>query len=109
MKSVLVVEDYADLRSAIGDALARGHYACDCVSSDEDAIARLRDRHYSVILLSPRIPISNDPVIHFLQEHQPEQMSKIVLMTDPDTAPAAYRSLVKPFNREELLRQMPRE
>lgn len=107
-KQVLVIEDYADLRLAIGDALARGHYECDCVASAEDAILKLRTNHYAVILLSPHLPIADDRVIHFIRENQPGEAGKIILMTDPEVTEPPYGMLTKPFNKEQLLRSLPR-
>jgi DNA-binding response OmpR family regulator len=105
--SVLVVEDYADLRSAIESTLVRGDYACDTVDSGEAAVSMLRDHHYEAILLSPRLPIANDPVMHFLEEFQPDELTKVVLMFNPggedDPDPDHCRVLTKPFNRQELL------
>jgi DNA-binding response OmpR family regulator len=105
--SVLVVEDYADLRSAIASALAKGDYACDTADCGETAVDMLRDHRYTAILLAPRLPISSDPVVHFLEEFQPEEMGNVVLMTAPsddaDPDPGRCRVLTKPFNRQELL------
>lgn len=104
--TVLVVEDYPDLRFAIADTLSREHYDCDCVGTSDAAIAKLREHRYEVILLAPRLPISSDPVMHFLQEHQPGEMPKVVLMTDPGVV-SDCRTLSKPFNPSELLGKLP--
>jgi DNA-binding NtrC family response regulator len=108
--SVLVVEDYADLRSAIVTTLVRDAFVCDQVTTSAQAIAKLRSRHYSAILLSPTLPISSDPVMHFLVEEQPDEVAKVILMTEPGNAEAAgdpdCRHLSKPFNHEQLLAQL---
>ncbi|HEV7922902.1 MAG TPA: hypothetical protein VGR02_19115 [Thermoanaerobaculia bacterium] len=109
--TVLVVEDYADLRSAIAATLMRGgEYACHTVRSAEAAVDLLRDHHYDTILLAPRLPISSDPVMHFLASTQPAELPKVVLMTDDDSdePPPATRVLSKPFNHEELLAEVAR-
>jgi DNA-binding response OmpR family regulator len=103
--SVLVVEDYADLCSAIVGTLSRRKYECESAQTPEDAIVKLRAHRYETILLAPRLPITADPVMHFLHEHQPDQVSNVVLMTAPDddpTDPDACRVLSKPFNPDEL-------
>jgi DNA-binding response OmpR family regulator len=105
VQKVLVVENYADLNSAITSALPDD---CNCTSvrTSEEAILRLREGHYEVILLAPRLPIQDDPVMHFLHEYQPEEIAKVILMTDPGDADGSgedCRVLVKPFNREELV------
>jgi len=104
VQKVLVVENYADLNSAITAALPND---CNCTSvrTPEEAIVKLRAEHYEVILLAPRLPIKDDPVIHFLHENQPEEIAKVILMTDPDADASGEncRVLVKPFNRDELV------
>lgn len=107
--SVLVVEDYADLASTIVAALVRRDYTCDKVATSEAAVALLRDHHYDTILLAPRLPISDDPVMHFLASTQPGELPKVVLMTsgDSDEAPGT-RVLSIPFNDEELFAEVGR-
>jgi DNA-binding response OmpR family regulator len=88
--------------------LARGEYDCESVNTAEAAILKLREHHYETILLAPRLPIRTDPVMHFLHEHQPEQVHNVVLMTspevddDPADEPDDCRVLAKPFNNEQL-------
>lgn len=106
---MLVVEDYADLRSAIAQTLVRKDYACDAASSTDEAIGMLRQRHYGAILLSPRLPIKDDPVLQFLETSQPEELSKVILMRDPsldDEDDSDCRSLLKPFNNDELFSKL---
>jgi DNA-binding response OmpR family regulator len=101
---ILVVEDYADLNSAIAAAVPDD---CNCTSAHTsgEAIDKLRANHYEVILLSPRLPIQDDPVMHFLHEFQPGELPKVILMTDPDADSSSEdcRVLLKPFNRAELV------
>jgi DNA-binding response OmpR family regulator len=108
--SVLVVENYPDLCSAIVDTLARSEYACESAATAEDAIVKLREHHYEAILLAPCMPIRSDPVMRFLTESQPGEVHKVILMTDPpigeETDPEDCRVLVKPFNNEQLFAQL---
>ena len=105
VQQILVVEDYADLNSAITAALPGEEYRCTSVRTPEDAIGKLRANHYEAILLAPRLPITEDPVMHFLHEHQPEEIQKVILMMAPDGEAEGEecRVLLKPFNREELV------
>ena len=106
--SVLVVEDYADLRSAIEATLVRRDYACDVAASVDDAIVRLRDGQYEAILLAPTLPIKDDRVIRYLADNRPGELWKVILMTDPPEAfENRYRVLAKPFNDEELFAKLP--
>lgn len=102
--TVLVIEDYEDLRLAIADALHRSHYGCDAVKSPEDAIVMLRDHEYAAILISPKLPISDDPVVHYLAKHRPGDMGKVIVMSDPATPTGNCRGLLeKPFTSEQLI------
>ena len=103
VQQILVVEDYADLNSAITAAVP-DDYNCTSAHTSGEAIDMLRANHYEVILLSPRLPIQDDPVMHFLHEFQPAELAKVILMTDPDTDSSSEdcRVLLKPFNRDEL-------
>ena len=109
VQKVLVVENYADLNSAITSALPED-CTCTSVRTPEEAIVRLRAEHYEVILLSPRLPIQDDPVMHFLHQYQPEEIAKVILMTDPETDATGEdcRVLVKPFERDELVAKVTR-
>ena len=101
--SVLVVEDYADLRSAIVNALERHDCTCDSASSSEDAVIMLRDREYDAILIAPKLPIVDDPVIHYLAENRPGDMRKVIIMSDPATPTGDCGTLLeKPFTNEQL-------
>jgi DNA-binding response OmpR family regulator len=108
--SVLVVEDYTDLRAAIVDTLVRQEYVCESATTAEEAIVKLRAHHYEAILLAPRLPIKNDPVMRFLHDSQPEELRKVILMTSPDveedTDPDDCPVLAKPFNNEQLFARL---
>jgi DNA-binding response OmpR family regulator len=108
--SVLVVEDYDDLCAVIIHTLARRQYACESATTSEDAIGKLKTKHYGAILLAPRIPIKDDPVMRFLHESQPDCVRNVILMTspgyEPEQNPHACRVLPKPFNHDELLEQL---
>ena len=101
--SILVVEDYEDLREAIASALSRAEYECDCAKSSEDAIVKLRDHDYAAILIAPKLPIADDPVIHYLAANKPGEMRKVIVMSDPDTATAGCALLEKPFTHADMI------
>ena len=103
---MLVVENYTDLRSVIVSALVRKNYDCESATTTEEAVEKLRHHHYSAILLAPTLPITSDPVMHFLHEEQPGEVSKVILMTDPEDETTDCPTIVKPFNAEQLLRSL---
>jgi DNA-binding response OmpR family regulator len=104
--SILVVEDYVDLRNTIADLLTRNNWVCDSVDID-GAVEKLRSCHYEMILLGPRLSIADDPVLHYLAEYEPGELAHVVVMTNPvteDESPdARCQVLPKPFSMEELL------
>lgn len=108
--SVLLVEHYADLCSAIRETLERREYSCDSAANSDDAIGKLRAKHYETILLSPTLPIQDDPVLRFLHDSQPGELPKVVLMTSPgiddETDTGECRILRKPFNNEQLFARL---
>ena len=104
--NILVVEDYADLRTALVSALVRAHYTCDCVGSSEDAVEKLREHKYGAVLLATRLPIADDPVVRYLHAEDSTGRTKVIVMSEPDQATDDYRSLVKPFNYEQLFKTL---
>jgi DNA-binding NtrC family response regulator len=107
---VLVVEDYADLRRTITEALERHEYSCASASSSEAAVVMLEDHDYEAILISPKLPVSDDPVVHYLMENRPADMSKVIVMSDPSTPTGPCRALLeKPFTNQQLLQIVERK
>ena len=108
--SVLVVENYADLRSAILAALARHDVLCDGALTPQEAIEKLATHDYSTILLAPTLPIRDDAVMRYLADNRPADLSKVVLMREPDDAEADAgsdcRLLLKPFGSDELFAEV---
>ena len=109
--SVLVVENYADLRSAILAALARHDVVCDSALDPADAVAKLTANDYQTILLAPTLPIRSDAVMRYLADHRPADLAKVVLMREPDDADddaseQDCRMLLKPFGSEELFAEV---
>jgi len=105
-QNVLVVEDYADLRSALVSALHRAHYTCDDVASSDEAVAMLREHQYGAVLLATRLPITEDPVVRYLLAEDASHRTKVIVMTDTEQSTEDYRSLTKPFNNEQLVAKL---
>ncbi|HEX6159653.1 MAG TPA: response regulator [Thermoanaerobaculia bacterium] len=107
--TVLIVEEYTDLCSAIAATLTRGEYTCSSATTVEEAIDKLQAQHYDSILLAPRLPIQDDPVMHFLHEQQPDEVCKVILMTEPEIEEIEAQEcpiLQKPFNHEQLFARL---
>lgn len=104
--NVLVVEDYADLRAALVSALHRAEYTCDDVANSADAIEKLQAHQYGAVLLATRLPIADDPVVRYLMTEDAQHRTKVIVMAEPDQQTDDYRSLMKPFNNDELVAQL---
>jgi DNA-binding response OmpR family regulator len=102
-QNVLVVEDYEDLRVALVMALRRAHYTCDVVENSADAVLKLREHQYGAVLLATRLPIADDPVVRYLLIEDAQHETKVIVMAEPDQQTDDYRSLMKPFNNDELV------
>ena len=106
--AVLIVEDYPDLRLALSETLQRHAYTCDCALSVDEALLKLQQGEYAAILIAPTIPIKDDRIVRYIRENRPSDVNKLILMTDPpdsDDDPR-YRTLTKPFNNEQLFREL---
>jgi CheY-like chemotaxis protein len=106
-RSILVIEDYPDLRDTIIEVLSQNDCVCESAGSAE-AIAKLAAKRYGTILLAPRLAIQGDPVLHYLMENQPGELEHVVVMQNPvrddDESPdERCHVLMKPFSRAELL------
>lgn len=106
-RSVLVVEDYPDLRAAIALALGRNGCVCDCVDH-AGALTKLRNQKYEMVFIAPQLPIQSDPVMQYLESE--ESAGRVIVMTNPnagDTPSHARLSVLeKPFSRDELIAQI---
>lgn len=95
---VLIIEPYADLRSAIVATLTREHYTCDAVASPEHAMLAL-DRHAYKYVLMEADSLGTDLVSSL------DPRSRVILITesDSDAVVGADSTLRKPFGRDELI------
>jgi len=105
MKSILIVEDEESLRESLKLILEESKFEVDSVGDGKEAIEKLRDRYYDVVILDNNLPfIQGEDLIGFIKMHSFE--TQIILMSgnfDKDTveqAKAKGVSLVveKPFD-----------
>ena len=99
-RSVLVVENHHDLRSAIVAALERENFECDAVRSGDAALIQLREHQYQYVFVDDDEATAAQALINNLAS-QPNA-PKIVLLTEferQDDVPF----LRKPFDSKQLL------
>lgn len=108
---VLLLEDEATLRSAIGRFLHTRGYQVDMADSGRMALDALHDRRYDLILLDLRMQgISGEDVYETMVDAYPEQAARVVFMTGDMHSDHAARFirrtgrpvLAKPFTLAEL-------
>ena len=104
MLSILLIEPYAELRSAIASALDRAQYRCEAVGSAADAMLKLRAEEYAYILVDIDSP---DPMSNLCTalKTDPLLLSKVVVITDGETpnTMASQPQILKPFDTDDLL------
>jgi DNA-binding NtrC family response regulator len=110
MKHVLLVEDEAPLREALAEQLSDRGYAVEQAGSGEDALARLADFAFDVIITDLRLPgIDGSAVVDAALDRYPDIIAIVVTGygTVKDAVEAIKRGawdfVSKPFQIDELL------
>ena len=105
---ILVVEDDPGIRQGIADFLGFEGYAVDVAVNGEEALAYLRARRPSLLVLDLVMPVMNGPqLLERLREERIAEGVPVAIMTaampGASTLPPADAYLSKPFDLEELL------
>ncbi len=109
--SLLVVEDEAMLRAAIGRYLRKQGYEVETVERGDEALARLAQRPFDLVLLDLRLQdMAGDEVYQTLRSRAPALAQRVVFMTGDLSRPAAAEFvresgrpvIAKPFQLAEL-------
>lgn len=112
---ILLVEDDHSLREALLDTLLLAQYECDDVGSAEDAIMKLKQGVYDLVISDVQMEgIGGIGLLNYLQQHQVQL--PVLLMTAYATIDNAVNAiklgavdyLAKPFAPEVLLNQVSR-
>ena len=107
---VLVADDDQSIRQLLCTVVRRERLDVDCVADGQQAIERLREHEYSVILLDLMMPrVDGFGVIDFLRNHPPKNKPVVLVITayadqrfkkvDPNVVAGVLR---KPFEIAEL-------
>jgi CheY-like chemotaxis protein len=108
-QKVLLVEDEAIVRESLKDWLTEDGYDVECVENGEEALARIKQEEYGVIVLDLRLP-GIDGLQVFEQAKELKPATKGVIITaypSKETLEEARKLglvdyLVKPFNIKDL-------
>ncbi len=110
-RSLLLIEDEATLRSAIGRFLRNTGYVVDVAEGGSGALDLLADRTYDLILLDLRMKgLTGEQVYELIESRNPDQARRVVFMTGDLHSANASRFirmtgrpvLAKPFTLLEL-------
>ena len=107
---VLVADDDQSIRQLLCTIVRRERLEVDCVSDGQEAIDRLGEHEYSVILLDLMMPrVDGFDVIEWLRQHPPKNKPVVLVITayadqrfkkvDPNIVAGVIR---KPFEIAEL-------
>ena len=107
---VLIADDDHSIRQLLGTIIRREQIAADLAADGQEAIDRLKEREYSVILLDLMMPrVDGFGVIDYLRQHPPNHKPVILVISayadqkfrdvDPEVVAGVVR---KPFEVAEL-------
>ncbi|HEX6322231.1 MAG TPA: ATP-binding protein [Vicinamibacterales bacterium] len=111
--TALIVEDEAALRAAVGDALTDAGFTVDRAADGEEALAKVRERGYDLIVCDLKMPRLDGPAFFAaLSEENPALARRVVFVTGDVAGTEAERFLessgcrwlAKPFRLRDLLR-----
>ena len=81
-KRVLICEDDHGIRLLLDKLLNRHGLSCDSASTGAEAIARLREESYDLVLLDLILPMTSGyEVLAFLERHRPELLPRVIVVT----------------------------
>ncbi len=85
-QSILIVDNYPNVRKVLGEALRRASYDVHLAASGEEACEILRHVSIDAVLMDLRMPaMSGKTLFHVIISQWPELRSSVAVMTaDPD-------------------------
>jgi DNA-binding NtrC family response regulator len=108
-KKVLVVDDESLMQDFLKEALSRSDYSVDLASTGEEALEKIKDKDYDIILSDIRMPqMSGMELLKVTKEYVPD--AKVVMMTAYGTVENAVEAMklgafdyvMKPFSADEI-------
>lgn len=107
-KRILIIEDDADVREALGDALRDAGLAVDVAVDGMDGLDRIREGSPpSLVLLDLRMPrLCGEEFLRAIREDEAFEHVPVITMTaglDPAESADVVAHLHKPFDLHDLL------
>jgi DNA-binding NtrC family response regulator len=110
---VLCADDDPDVRTLCATALSKAGFVTDLASNGREALEKIQETEYAVILLDLRMPsVHGTTLLSLVQREKPELLRRIIVVTGmPEAAVDEVRAQVaavlrKPVTLEELVAQV---
>ena len=108
---VLIADDDQSIRQLVRTIIRREGIEVDCAVDGQDAIEKLQQNEYAVILLDLMMPrVDGHGVLRFLETERPDPAPPVIIMTanvqsafETATVGPVFRVLSKPFDIRQLV------
>lgn len=101
-RKVLVVDDDDGIRQMVCKILERERFDVDRARDGAEAIEKLKQRDYNLVLLDLMMPrVDGYEVLRFLKRTRPQKLSRVVVMTaltPHEVEEPVAKVLAKPFD-----------
>lgn len=111
-RKALVVDDDAGVRILVKRILARNNFDVDTARDGGEAIEKISQNDYGVIVLDLMMPrIDGTAVVRYLESEKPEKLRQVIALSAFGPAardkvcPPVGRFLEKPFDVNELVQE----
>ena len=109
METILIVEDNTDISNMIADALNKNGYLCVQAFSGTEALLRIEQSRYDLILLDLMLPGMSGE--EFIRKIKPANQTSVIIVSAKDELDSkvdllsigAEDYIIKPFQIKELL------
>jgi CheY-like chemotaxis protein len=110
-KSVLIVEDDADVRDSLKDALEDRGYEVRLASDGQQGLLALHEARPSVVVLDLIMPVMTGNELYAEMQKDPalKDVPVIVSTSNPAAAPAGVLTLRKPIDVDRLVDAIARQ
>jgi DNA-binding response OmpR family regulator len=112
-RAALVVDDDAGVRLLVERILSANGFIVDIARDGAEALEKIATSVYDVIILDLMMPrVDGKDVVHYLRDHAPETLPKVIVMTAfgrsaiSEVCPPVGRYIEKPFDIDRLLRDV---
>ncbi len=109
---VLIADDDTDIAELIKNFLAANNFECDVVYNGRDALSKIKEKRYDVLIIDVMMPyIDGYHIAYEISNQHNEEVPLVVIMTSRDIQfekniakmSGAFEIIQKPFALDSLL------